>query len=232
MSLLEAAISWLAPPQCIGCGVEGSALCSNCSADNILPFGPRCWNCNVLGISSRTCLSCQRLGPLRHVWISTIYDDGVTKDLVRKYKFGHLRAAALPLSQIMADTVLMYPATTGQQKQSHLVVPVPTASIRIRQRSFDHTVLLARHVSRQLGMEYGQVLGRIGQTAQIGAGRSERLKQAASQYHVVRPKQVYGQNILLIDDVLTTGATLLSAAAQLRRAGATNVDAVVFAKRL
>lgn len=227
MSLLEAAIGLLSPPECVGCGLEGSALCDHCQSSNILPFGLRCWRCNSLSNQSRTCPSCRKVGSPSHVWITTTYE-GLARDLVRKYKFGHLRAGALPLAEMMGQTCL----GANLNINNHLVVAVPTATSRVRTRGFDHSLLLAKQISRRLGLKSAAALGRLGQDSQIGTGRDQRLKQSAGQYFVRSPWQVRGQSILLIDDVITTGGTMLSAAYELRQAGAIRVDALIFAKRL
>jgi ComF family protein len=231
MSLLESTIGWLSPPQCVGCGFEGSSLCKSCSTTRILPFGPRCWRCGSLTNHAKTCTTCRRLGGPSYVWITTVYD-GLSRDLVRKYKFGHQRAAVIPISTMMSSTFINYVNGLTPESLNYLVVPVPTATNRVRQRGFDHSVLLAKHLSKQLGFSYAQALGRLGQASQVGTGRAERLKQSAGQYFVRSDWQVQGQRILLVDDVITTGGTLLAASHALRRAGALRVDAVVFAKRL
>jgi ComF family protein len=118
------------------------------------------------------------------------------------------------------------------QPTKYIVVPVPTATSRVRQRSFDHSAHLAQLAARKLGWRYLNALTRIGQTRQVGAERSIRLKQPADNYLVRYPNLVSGQKILLIDDVVTTGATLRAVTKALRAAGAARVDALVFAKRL
>jgi ComF family protein len=132
----------------------------------------------------------------------------------------------------MAQTFLTYNAQSGLKTANQLIVPVPTATKRIRQRSFDHTLLLARGLSRKLKLDRASVLARSGQISQVGAPRSIRLAQAEQHYLIKNPAKAAGRNILIIDDVLTTGATLRAITKILRAAGATQVDALVFAKRL
>lgn len=230
-NLLETAIGWLAPAVCITCGREGSTLCAVCSKSEIIPFGERCWQCNSLSPKGRTCESCRRGGSPRFVWVNTDYD-GVAKELVQKYKFGHQRIAAKAIAGLMAETFLMFNTNEEAARLNYLAVPVPTATSRVRQRGFDHAALLAVHVSKQLGLKNIKALGRLGQDRQVGTKRTERLRQAENSYYVRTSELVEGRNILLIDDVVTTGATLQASAKALRRAGARRVDALVFAKRL
>lgn len=227
MSVLEAAIGWLAPPQCISCGTEGMALCGECSA-KFSEFGQRCWRCNGLSSGSKTCDACRRTGSPAHVYIFTDHD-GLARDLLSVYKFGHQRAAGAIIAKLMAHTLA---EARRKPAADYLIVPVPTATGRVRQRGFDHTALLAKNLSLELKTPYGSVLRRLGQIRQLGARREDRLKQLSASFSVKNYRAASGRNILLIDDVVTTGGTIIAATQALRRAGAAHVDALLFAKRL
>lgn len=231
MNLLETTIGWLAPAECIICGHEGVAICEICETAEILAHTERCGFCGVLSPRSRTCRRCQKTATPRHVWISTDYD-GAAKKLAQAYKFGHLRAAVLPMARIMCDTLLYGNNQQDLTRANYLVVPIPTASSRRRQRGFDQTFLLARAISRRLGLPYCPALSRLGQSRQVGAPRRDRLTQLSGHYIARSSFLVANRNILLIDDVLTTGGTVRAATQALRQAGAKRVDALVFAKRL
>ena len=117
-----------------------------------------------------------------------------------------------------------------ESSQNTIIVPVPTATSRVRQRGYDQAVLLAKEVARQSGLKYTHCLSRTTQAHQVGAGRSQRIKQLSGAFRVTKPDQVMGVHILLIDDVITTGATLESAALLLKKTGAKRIDALVFAQ--
>jgi len=114
----------------------------------------------------------------------------------------------------------------------YLIVPVPTATRRARERGFAHSELLAKTIAADLKIEYWPGLRRLGQTRQLGAKREDRLIQLSNSFAAKNSRRVAGRKILLIDDVLTTGGTLIAASKCLRAAGAKQVDALVFAKRL
>ncbi|MCA9324597.1 ComF family protein [Candidatus Saccharibacteria bacterium] len=111
-----------------------------------------------------------------------------------------------------------------------VVIHVPTATSRVRQRGFDQASLLARRLARSTPLTHIGALARRGQERQVGSGRKERFEHLLSAFWVQRPELVAGKHIILIDDVITTGATLEAAASVLRKAGAKRVDAVVFAQ--
>jgi ComF family protein len=165
------------------------------------------------------------------VWISTNYE-AAARQLVSLYKFGQLRAAAPSLARIMTRTFLNSGGSTQAGKDNYLVVALPTATSRARQRGFGHSELLAKAIAFNLRLEYSNSLRRLGQSRQLGSSRQDRLVQLADSFAVKSPGRVAGRHILLIDDVLTTGGSLISAAKTLRLAGAKQVDALVFAKRL
>jgi ComF family protein len=227
MSVLETVVGWLAPPDCLVCGEEGLALCKQCSTSEILAFGERCWRCNRLSAGGMTCDSCRYAGGPKFVWITTNYE-GAAQQLVRKYKFGHLRAAVYPIAGQMAETF----NNSNKSPSEYLVVPVPTATSRARERSFGHSELLAKTVAARLRMEYSNALRRLGQTRQLGSKREERLVQLSGSFAAKSSKQLEGRAILLVDDVLTTGGTVIAASKVLKAAGAKRVDALLFAKRL
>lgn len=178
--------------------------------------------------NGRTCPRCRRPGSPACVWIATNHE-GLAREFLHTYKFDHQRAASEDLARLMTRNFM---DNNGSAYSNYLVVAVPTATSRVRERGFDHSGLLARKIARSLGLECQPVLRRFGQTRQVGSKRADRQAQIAGRFWVKKHSVVVGRQILLIDDVITTGATLYSASKTLRLAGATQVDALIFAKQL
>lgn len=222
---LEALITFITPQRCYLCNNEASMLCEHCLEQTIEEQESRCYKCNKLTKQSQVCTSCRTGSRLRRVWWLGSYQ-GVTKKLIRAMKFGRKRAYARQFGEIIAKTVPFLPDDT-------IVVPIPTAHSRVRRRGFDQAVLIAQACARARNLKMEYLLTRVSQADQIGKSRLERMKQMQGSFKIASPKQVVThKNILLIDDVITTGATAESAAALLREHGAQHVDAAVIARHL
>ena len=224
MNLIERLIDVVAPHSCTVCQKEGDLVCPACFCDAFPPLPGRCYRCYKLMPQSRTCDKCRRHSKLHHVWVSTDYD-GVAKDLLHKLKFGRAKAAA----QIVAmhlDEQLPY------LKPDVIVTCVPTASGRMRVRGYDQASLMAKEFAHKRGLLYVRLLGRLGNQRQVGASRQTRLKQLEGAFVPINRNLIQKANILLIDDVLTTGATLEAAAKELKKSGAKTINGAVFAQSL
>lgn len=139
--------------------------------------------------------------------------EGAARRLVHRLKYESVRAAAVPLAAQMAFL------PSGEEE---IIVPVPTDPGRERRRGFNQSALLAEHISRTLGMRVEKALVRVEtrrpQTGLSAAARRENLAgcMAASE-------AVNGKRVLLVDDVVTTGATVQEAVRALREAGAKSI---------
>lgn len=201
MDLIDFFLGKLAPHICLGCGREDAVLCAVCEEY----FPPPLEQLEIKGVET--------------VHAATIYE-GIAKDLVWQLKFRGARAAADVMARAMAPLIA--------DKTGAVIIPVPTATRRVRQRGFDQAKLLAKRISKRTGLQYGAYLRRHGQTHQVGASREQRLIQLSGAFSVKRPAALCRRRVILVDDVTTTGATLEAAAAAVSAAGAGRVEAVVF----
>jgi len=219
MSIIEDLLALIAPHQCIGCGREGSLLCATCSAD-LRKVPPRCYVCRRWSDDFKTCVPCRRQTPLRNVWAVTTYD-GVAKELLHRFKFERARAGAKPIAALLA---VKYASV-----EDVVVVHVPTANTRVRQRGYDQAALIAKEFAARIERPHLPLLIRVGNQRQVGRHRQERKQQMTEAFRLTQGNMVPPKHVLLIDDVLTTGATCEAAARVLRQAGVARVSAAVFA---
>ena len=110
-----------------------------------------------------------------------------------------------------------------------ILVPLPTIDRHIRERGFDHTKLLAKHLARNTSLKTAMVLMRSNNATQVGANEKMRKIQAEMAYHVRKQVDTNGDYIL-VDDVWTTGSSMLEAAKRLRERGIAKIGAMIIAK--
>jgi ComF family protein len=220
-SILESAISIIAPHTCISCSNERNILCETCFFDVFSGPHEACFLCDIPTKDSRVCPACAPKTAIRHVWMAGTYDE-LRRVLIRAFKFERKQAAFKPLARAMTAAL---PYLDGI-----VVVPVPTAPVRVRVRGYDQAALLAKAIAKENGWCVSPALRRLHSGRQVGSTRARRFAQAARAYQVTDTGAVRGKHILLVDDVTTSGATLEAAAELLHAAGAETIDAVVAAK--
>jgi ComF family protein len=208
--MIEYIIDLLAPHCCVGCDSEGSLLCCDCGSRLVAAPGlylPCDGNCPHPAIVTQK------------VFCATLYT-GDAKAVVRQLKFGRAKAAASDMARIMAERLPRLPVET-------VVTHIPTDPARVRQRGYDQAALLAAKLTSELRLTRTSLLHRNNSVRQTGKGRADRLQQARNLFST-RPGPM-PKHILLVDDVLTTGATLRAAVHELHAAGTKHVAAAVFA---
>jgi ComF family protein len=147
--------------------------------------------------------------------------EGVLRELIHLYKYGKVKTLARPLSGLLAQAL-------PRDEAFDAAVPVPLYWRRRLQRGFNQAELLARGLSRRTGIPVVRALGRLRPTpAQAGLSNSARRQNVSQAF---RARGVQGKRILLIDDVMTTGATAASCAAALKQAGARRVSLLTVAR--
>ncbi len=150
--------------------------------------------------------------------------EGAAKDLLHIYKFERAPVGTFPIARAMCEVLPYLPAHT-------LVIPVPTATSRIRERGYDHAALLARGIAKERGWMWDRAVTRLSQSRQVGANRQQRHAQLKDAFAVSKPALINGADVLVVDDVVTTGSTLEAVARALKQAGAKSINAVVFAQK-
>jgi predicted amidophosphoribosyltransferase len=174
-------------------------------------------------MAATTCPTCHAESPLRAVYAAARYEGGA-KDIVWKLKFGRARAAAGEMGEILAIRMARH------DMRGCVVTHVPTVSARARQHGYDQAALVAKAFAAKMQLPYIPLLARTGKHKQVGASKAVRAQQLSGDFHAIRRRRIAGARILLVDDVITTGATLEACAHELLRAGAARMDGAVFAQ--
>jgi len=219
MNIFDQLTGLIAPHECLGCGAEATLLCDSCG-QKVPKLPSRCYVCHKLTEDYRTCDACRRHSPLYQVIAFCNYE-GTPKELVHILKFGRAQAAAKDVAAMLSRLL-----TPG----SNIVITyAPTTGKRVRQRGYDQAKLIAKTLADKNNLTYGRALSRKGVSRQVGQNRNVRKEQMKYAFDCTNVKLIKNKHVLLVDDVLTTGATCESAATVMLAAGARRVSVIVFA---
>jgi ComF family protein len=216
------------PSRCAVCGAwPAQAVCDGCVQAFAVP-GHRCSLCALpLAAGSRVCGACLREPPPLDACFAAVAYAYPWSGLVARFKFGGEPGWARALAQRMAAV----PGVREEIAQADLVLPLPLAPRRLAERGFNQALLLARALARD--KVETQLLLRLRETgAQAALDRRGRQANVAGAFGLepLRAQEVRAKAVLLVDDVMTSGASLHAAARALRQAGARRVAAVVLAR--
>lgn len=222
-----APLRWLLPPRCVVCGDPGLPdrdLCRACDAD--LP-SPRhaCPRCALPQPRAGTCAGCIAVPPpLDAAHAAFAYAFPLDR-LLPRLKFHRDFAAGRVLSQSMAERFAGLP-------RPQALVPIPLHRARLRQRGYDQALELARPLARALRLPlHADLLRRARATrAQSRLDADARQRNLQDAFRVEPRGSALPHHVVLVDDVMTTGATLHAAARALRVAGVARVEAWVCAR--
>ena len=227
----------LCPHSCRGCGCLGTVLCDCCKNYIMEQHSDLCPICQQTFSTQNPnnkqkpfrCQNCE--SPFLGTFVVG-YRTGALADLIKNFKYHSVRAAAPILTDLLDATIppdlekMLVPSSPIDVKI--VVVPLPTIGKHVRARGLDHTKILAQRLARRRGWQYRPLLSRAQDTVQVGTKASERQAQAKTAYRInINPDpNVY---YLLLDDIWTTGATMLAAAKLLQDAGAKHLLAALLA---
>jgi ComF family protein len=128
---------------------------------------------------------------------------------------------------------LLREALESRAVDADLLVPVPLSAARLRQRGFNQAALLAEEIAVSVGgLVAPDLLTRTERPSQRSLGEADRLSNLAGAFRCARPAETRGKRILLVDDVVTTGATASACADTLAQAGAARICVLAFARHL
>lgn len=220
------ALDWLFPPRCAGCERLGAHWCDDCQADSRRIVEPFCLTCGFPLTPEQDCQICK--------------DGHFAFDAARSWARyeGNLRQAILSLKHRRNELL------AGQLAESlgdlvspdwliDMIVPVPLAPQRLAHRGYNQTELLANGLGTSLSfpVEHAALKRQHETLPQVGLNPSQRRKNLRGAFAAERDL-VQGKSILVLDDILTTGATLDAASHALKLAGARRVYALSLARTM
>lgn len=224
----EAALDLLFPKWCLDCGREGAYICHSCRRrlPEITPA--LCPVCGKSQIHGQLCPSCVSQRPEIDGIRSPFRFEGLIRRAVHELKYRNLRALAQPLAGLLNEYLVK------NRLPGEVLVPVPLHPKRLRQRGYNQSQLLAKELGRlaRLPVVSNYLLRQRPSPPQTGTtSAAERQANVAGAFSC-RDERLKGKQILLIDDVATSGATLSACAAALKAAGAGSVWGLTIAREI
>lgn len=215
------------PTRCLGCrkSTGGEIACGDCLSVVSLNRTLFCGKCRLRLATNRKI--CHKNHPFA-LGAATSYSNEFAKELIHYLKFKFVKSAADALGELLAK----YARGAGLALESSVVIPLPLSAKRLRERGFNQSELIAESFAKRAGLAApAGMLFRIRDSKPQSESKSaeERKENVRAAFAVKSPALVAGRNILLVDDVITSGATMFEAAKALKSAGAKRIVALVAA---
>jgi ComF family protein len=216
---------------------KGYSICEDCFKTIELIERPYCIKCGKPLIPSVffkqnreiLCLDCKRKKYSFEFSRSTGIYDKVLKKCIHLFKYYGEKKLAKPLGKLMVDYLVK---NDEFKKRIDLIIPVPLHKNDLRKRGFNQSILLGRVVGNYFSISVGEkVLIKKKLTPfQANLSKKEREKNILRAFLVEKPKEIKGKNILILDDVFTTGATVEECTKELMKARAKNIFVLTLAR--
>lgn len=210
---------------CQLCGARAAdCLCVDCVRDLPIRHAAGCPSCAVEGTGGQRCGACLSDPPAFDRTVAAFHYAFPLDRLLQSYKFNQ----NLALTAFFADALKR--SVEAVEPRPDTLIAIPLSRARLAERGFNQSALLAERLGRALGIEYAahELLKVRDTPPQSGLARAARLKNVRGAFDCAQP--LGGKHVALVDDVMTTGATLSEAARVLKKAGAASVSAWVLAR--
>lgn len=229
-------VNLLYPLHCASCkkplaALNDSGVCSLCEASIHPNPGPYCIKCGrPLPIAGDTCDECRKTRFYFSIARSACLYEGTLKELTHLFKYKGKIALSKIFSRRMAGFLRSDPCMLDG---IDLITSVPMHRAQALDRDFNHSNVLASNIAKEAGIRFADTLDKYRSTRrQNQLSREERLNNLDNAFRIKRDASVEGLKILLIDDIMTTGATCSACAKALLDAGAAEVRCLTLARGL
>ncbi len=226
---MENLLITLFPTKCQFCNKNMGAICYECILKARPVYQYFCIICEKPSIEGKTHSLCHKQGCPSSIFSPFKYS-GVIRQCIKKAKYSS--RLFFPLKRFTREGMKLF-SKSGISYEEHLVVPIPLSYRKYKERGFNQAEIIAEAVAKELKLNYTtRALYRSRDTtAQHANSRAERYKNLENAFIVKNPIIVAGKKILLVDDICTSGATFLTAAECLYKAGAVDVACFSLAKK-
>lgn len=216
----------LFPKRCASCGCQGEWLCPPCSELLFFRANQDCLVCGKPNTDGAKCHACGQEAFTRRVMCAFSYRQDVAVKLVKLFKYDFVKSADKIIIYLLVDFLKQQECLD----EDLLVMAVPLHAKRLRWRGYNQSAIMAEAVAKYFNLQYdNEILVRRKATKpQAKMEIGVRCSNVDGCFSVQSGYDLKGKRILLVDDVITTGATIEACASALKQAGARSVDALAF----
>jgi len=223
------------PVRCIGCGKFGNYICWGCLGTIAIKKNFECIGCKRNIPFGQTCFLCAKTNSVDQLLIVADYKNPLVEKSLKFLKYKFISDLERPLAILMKKYLkwLTLDKKYNVFEANPLLIPVPLHPKRLNWRGFNQSELLTKNLADTFQMEMADDIIERTTNATPQADikeREERLKNLNGIFKIINKEKIIGREVLLIDDICTTGATLNECAKVLKFSGATKVVALVIAR--
>lgn len=216
------------PKNCLNCRAEGTWLCESCR-DSLFFIDARfCPFCGNTALLFESCANCRKTIGVRKVLSLFNYSDPLARKIIKNFKYRYLRDMAGDLEPLFLKFIFKYKMLFDVKPDS-VLIPVPLYWYKERERGFNQAEEIAEIIGKilDLPVKSDLIAKKVSTKNQADIKTEERFNNLKGAYKALKP---IAKNIILVDDVFTTGSTVKEIAGVLRQAGAENIQVITLAR--
>lgn len=233
MRYIDTFLSFLFPPRCLNChrsiAQQNNVLCEECKKKLTIPDTLWCGTCGArLPQRKKIC----HLNTPFLLGSLTTYEDPFIKKIIHAFKFARVKSVGIFLGHLLSAYFEKLNFST-LEKEKMVVIPIPLSNTRLKERGFNQSAIIAQAFAEKANIVLDEtILSRPKHTIPQShtQNKQEREAHMIDAFAISSPADLSGRTVLLIDDVITTGATLRSAAHTLQTMGAKKIIALTIAR--
>jgi competence protein ComFC len=228
-------LDFIFPKYCVNCKKLGQYICTDCFSFISFDISMICLVCNRPSFNGLTHPGCEGRYTIDGCFAAVAYK-GVVRKLIYSFKYKpFLSGLTNTLVGLFYESIIQnemfFKTLEKPDNKKVIIVPVPLHRKRLRQRGYNHARLLAKGLAKKLNLEMADALQRTKDTkSQFGLKLKDRKENIKGAFTLAQSSEPRAQSVFLVDDILTSGSTLLEAANTLKRKGAKNVWGLALAR--
>jgi len=227
-------LDFIFPKYCVNCKKFGDYLCANCFSRLSFDTKNICLVCGNASYDGKTHPNCRKKNSPEGVFTGVVFNK-ISKKLIYQFKYRpYLSGLSVFITDLLCDSLIQDEEFMKQIANGEwLMVPIPLSKAKYRKRGYNQAEIIAKELGKRLNIKVIDCLERTKETkTQVGLGKKERRENIEGAFRIKEKfeNKLKGENILVVDDVLTTGSTIYEATKVLKSLGSIEVWGVAFAR--